>query len=345
VSLRDEIFQQADVLQGMLDEQWDRICNIAKEVKKYKAKYIFLAARGTSDNAGLYAKYLFGAHNHIPVALAAPSLFSIYDAPPNLEGALVLAISQSGQSPDIVGVVEGGKKQGVPTMAITNNLRSPLGQTCDYSIDILAGEEEAVAATKTYTAELMAIAMLSAALSGDGSVFEELQRVPKYISLAFELEAAIKRAVEKFYYMEQCVVIGRGFNYATAYEWALKLKELVYVVAEPYSSADFLHGPIAMVENGFPVFLIAPSGEVYPQLLALAKELASAKKANLLVISDEEEILDQCSTPLKLPGNIPEWVSPLVSIVPVQLFCQALAGLKGYDVERPRGLTKVTRTT
>jgi glucosamine--fructose-6-phosphate aminotransferase (isomerizing) len=145
--------------------------------------------------------------------------------------------------------------------------------------------------------------------------------------------------------MDQCVVIGRGFNYATAFEWALKLKELAYVVAEPYSSADFLHGPIAMVERGFPVMLVTPSGRVYPQLLELVKELNSTKKANLLVISDEEEILDLCTTPLKLPGNIPEWISPLVSIVPAQLFSYSLAKLKDYDVEKPRGLTKVTKTT
>ncbi|MGD8457046.1 MAG: SIS domain-containing protein [Anaerolineales bacterium] len=345
MSLRDEIFQQANVLQGMLEKQRDHIRKIAEKIKEHKIKYFFLVARGTSDNAGLYAKYLFGVHNHIPVALAAPSLFSIYNAPPSLDSALVLAISQSGQSPDIVAVIEGGKKQGVPTMAITNNVNSPVGQICDYSIDILAGEERAVAATKTYTAELMAIAMLSAALSDDKNVFKELHRVPEYVSLALRLESPINRAVEKFYDMDQCVVIGRGFNYATAFEWALKLKELAYVVAEPYSSADFLHGPIAMVERGFPVMLVTPSGRVYPQLLELVKELNSTKKANLLVISDEEEILDLCTTPLKLPGNIPEWISPLVSIVPAQLFSYSLAKLKDYDVEKPRGLTKVTKTT
>jgi glucosamine--fructose-6-phosphate aminotransferase (isomerizing) len=256
----------------------------------------------------------------------------------------VLAISQSGQSPDIVSVVQEGKRQGVPTLAITNQLNSPLAQACAYSIDILAGEEKAVAATKTYTAELMAIAMLSAALSGDQEIFKELQNVPEYVSQAFELDPIINRAVEKYYYMEQCVVIGRGFNYATAFEWALKLKELTYIVAEPYSSADFLHGPIALVKYGFPVLMIAPRGKVYPQLLELAERLNANEKANLLAVSDVKKILNLSTTPLKLPPGIPEWISPLVSIIPAQLFCYALADLKGYDVDSPRGLTKVTRT-
>jgi glucosamine--fructose-6-phosphate aminotransferase (isomerizing) len=144
--------------------------------------------------------------------------------------------------------------------------------------------------------------------------------------------------------MEQCVVIGRGFNYATAFEWALKLKELTYIIAEPYSSADFLHGPIALLEYGFPVLMIAPSGKVYPQLLELVERLNANEKANLLVVSDVEEILNLSSTPLKLPPGIPEWISPLVSIIPAQLFCHALAALKGYNVDSPRGLSKVTKT-
>lgn len=344
MSLRDEIFEQALVSRNLLNKQWENIQLVAKEIKSRKLKYFFLTARGTSDNAGLYVKYLFGMHNSIPVALAAPSMFSIYQAPPKLDDALVLAISQSGQSPDILKVVEQGNQQGAMTLAITNKVDSPLATEAQHVIDIQAGEEKAVAATKTYTSELIAVAMLSVALNGNAEELDALRKTPDYISQVLELEPLIHQAAERYYYMKQCVVVGRGYNYATAFEWALKLKEMTYTVSEPYSSADFLHGPIAMVELGFPVFLVAPNGKVYDQLYQLASELREKKQASLLILSDKDEILKYSSAPLKLPQGMPEWISPIVSIVPAQLFCYSLAKLRGLDTENPRGLTKVTLT-
>lgn len=258
---------------------------------------------------------------------------------------MVLAISQSGQSPDIVGVIEEGNRQNVPTLAITNNPDSPLATSATYSINIRAGEEKAVAATKTYTAELLAIAMLSAGLSDSPEYYEALQHVPAYMTQALKLDTVVAQAVAPFYYMDQCVVIGRGYNYATAHEWALKTKEMTYVVAEPYSSADFLHGPIAMVEDRFPVFMVATNGAVYPQLLELAEKLKHDLRANLLIVSDETEIMQLSSAPLRMPTGMPEWISPLINIIPGQLFCYYLADFRGQETESPRGLSKVTRTT
>ncbi|MCB2178296.1 SIS domain-containing protein [bacterium] len=342
--LREEILEQPAVAARLLSEGWENIQRIAAEIKRQQIKYIFLAARGTSDNAGLYAKYLLGTHNRIPVALAGPSLFSIYDAPPHLDGALVLGISQSGQSPDILSVIEEGNRQGVPTLAITNDAASPLGQAATYCIDILAGEEKAVAATKTYMAQLLAIAMLSAALTGEKSQYAALQLVPGYLEQALRLETLMEQAAAPYFYMDQCVVIGRGFNYATAYEWALKLKEMTYVVAEPYSSADFLHGPIAMVESGFPVFMVATQGLVYPQLADLAQLLIEEKRANLFIISDDEKLLDLSVARVLMPAGMPEWISPLVNILPGQLFAYYLTQRRGLSVDSPRGLSKVTKT-
>jgi glucosamine--fructose-6-phosphate aminotransferase (isomerizing) len=341
--LRDEIFEQVDVLQNLLDTEWQHIITIADEIKKRKISYVFLTGRGTSDNAGLYAKYLLGITNSIPVALAAPSMFSIYQSPPSLRNSLVLAISQSGQSPDIVQVIEEGNRQGAMTLAITNASDSPLAAAAKNMIDVRAGEEKAVAATKTYTAQLMSIAMLSVALSQNYELLSDLQRVPGYVSQVLSLDSVVQKAVERFYYARQCVVVGRGYNYATAFEWALKLKEMTYIIAEPYSSADFLHGPIAMVELGFPVFLVAPSGQVYQDLFDLVMKLKVEKQASLLIFSNEDEILQYSTTPIRLP-NMPEWLSPIVSIVPGQLFSYALAKLRGLDTENPRGLTKVTLT-
>ena len=344
MSLRSEIVEQPKVLGRLLNSRMGYAREIAHEVKGRNIDFVLLAARGTSDHAGLYAKYLWGAVNGLPVALAAPSLFSIYDSPPALGSALVVGISQSGQSPDIVSVLEEGRRQGAMSLAITNAPHSPLADVADRVLDIQAGEEKAVAATKTYTAQLMAVAMLSAALSEDAVQEEALNEIPILIEKALALDAAIERAAERYRYMSQCVVLGRGYNYATAFEWSLKLKELAYVVAEPYSSADFRHGPIAIVERGFPVLAAAPEGAVLPGMLALLRRLKEEHKAELVVVSNDDAALELVRTVMQLPKNIPEWLSPLVTIVPAQLFCYHLTRAKGWDTEKPRGLSKVTET-
>ncbi|MBU0702544.1 MAG: SIS domain-containing protein [Chloroflexi bacterium] len=344
MGLRKEIFEQPETLQRLLDTQTACVERIARAIRQRDVDYVFLAARGTSDHAGLYAKYLWGILNQLPMALAAPSLFSIYGRPPALKNGLVVGISQSGQSPDIVSVVAEGRRQSAPTLAITNDPSSPLAQAAEFVIDIGAGTEEAVAATKTYTAQLLAIAMLSASLSEDADRMAALRRVPEWVDKVLALDGTIERVAERYRYMEQCVVLGRGYNYATAFEWSLKLKELAYVVAEPYSSADFQHGPIAIVGRGFPVLAVAPGGAVYADMLPLLRRLVGERQAELLVISDEEEALALGRTSLRLPGGVPEWLSPVVSIVPAQLFCYHLTRAKGYDPEAPRGLSKVTLT-
>jgi len=307
-------------------------------------QYAFLAARGTSDNAGRYANYLWGAHNRIPLALATPSLFTYYQAPPRLNNALVVGVSQSGQSPDIVSVLEEGRKQGCLTLAITNIPDSPLARAAEFVFDIQAGSEKAVAATKTYTAELMAIAMISAALNNSAERWSELASVSKWAEQTLALDQGIAQMTQRYRYMSQCVVLGRGFNYATAFEWALKLKELTYLIAEPYSSADFQHGPIAMVEGGFPVLAVAPNGKVHETMRDMLTGLRQEKDAELVVISDDAKILALAQSPIQLPPQIPEWLTPLVSIIPAQLFACHLTGVKGYDPEKPRSITKVTET-
>lgn len=344
MSLRSEIFEQPLVLACLLKNQMEDVQEVARAIRARGVNYIFLAARGTSDNAGLYAKYLWGVFNRLPIALAAPSLFSMYGRPPALRNALVVGISQSGQSPDIVSVVAEGGRQGAPTLVITNDPDSPLAQAAEFVIDVGAGPEEAVAATKTYTAQLLAIAMLSVALGGESDRLAALQRVPALVQQALALDSTIKQVAERYRYMEQCVVLGRGYNYATAFEWSLKLKELAYVVAEPYSSADFQHGPVAIVSHGFPVFAVVPGGAVFDDMLALLSRLVDENQAELLVISDKEEALSLAHTPLRLPVDLLEWLSPLVSIVLAQLFCYHLTRAKGYDTEAPRGLSKVTLT-
>ena len=343
MSLHAEIFEQPASLERLLRTQGATVEAIAQEIRRRDIEYVFLAARGTSDNAGRYANYLWGAQNGLPLALAAPSLFTYYQQPPRLNNALVVGVSQSGQSPDIVGVIAEGRRQGCLTLAITNEPLSPLAQAADLVLDIRAGPEEAVAATKTYTAELMAVAMLSAALDGSPERWQELGRVPGWVAQSLALDDDLARMTPRYRYMQHCVVIGRGYNYATAFEWSLKLKELTYVVAEPYSSADFLHGPVAMVERDFPALVIAPSGAAQDYVRALAGALREAG-AELLVLSDQAAARALGQIALPLPAGVPEWLSPVTVVVAGQLFAPHLALVKGLDPDRPRRIRKVTRT-
>lgn len=344
MTIKSEILEQPERLKQLLRLQKKTAQDIARAVGMWDIHYVFLAARGTSDNAGRYANYIWGAINHLPVALATPSLFTYYQQPPDLKNALVVGISQSGQSPDIISVLVEGKRQGCLTLAVTNAPDSPLAAAADLVLDIQAGAELAVAATKTYTGELMALAMLSAAISGSKEQWVDLANVPRWMEQVLEQDQAIAQMTQRFRYMQQCVVLGRGYNYATAFEWALKLKELTYVEAEPYSSADFQHGPIAMVESGFPVMAVVPEGKVFDSMMKLLTPLSKKHKAELVVISDSKEALALAQSPIPLPLNMPEWLTPLVSIIPAQLFSYQLALVKGYDTESPRSILKVTKT-
>jgi glucosamine--fructose-6-phosphate aminotransferase (isomerizing) len=344
MTLHGEIMEQAEVLASLLDRQWSAVQSIAADIRKHEVEYVFLAARGTSDNAGRYAQYLWGIYNQLPIALAAPSLFSLYQAPPRLKNALVVGISQSGMSPDIVSVLTEGARQGCQSVAILNTPDSPLGRAASHIIDISAGREFAVAATKTYTTELMAIAMLSAALRQDDEAYQTLKKVPGWVAVMLDQDPILERIAERYRYMDQCVVLGRGFNYATAFEWSLKMKELCYVAAEPYSSADFLHGPVAVVSQGYPVMAVVADGKVADGMLDLLRNLREERSAELLVLSNRQDALDLAQSRVSLPGDMPEWVSPIVGIVPAQLFAYHMTRVKGYDTEGPRGLHKVTET-
>lgn len=348
MKLLEEIQEQPRVLQQWLESKWEQAAQIADVIRaKQQAgeiDFVLLAARGTSDHAGVYAQYLWGARNGLPVALAAPSLYSLYGHGPRVKHALVVGISQSGQSPDVVGVIEAGRAQGALTLAITNAPDSPLAQRADFSLDIGAGQEKSIAATKTYTAELLALAALSVALEGDADAHNALLQIPDAVARAVALQPAVQEIAREYRALQECIVLGRGYNYASALEWALKLKELCYVLADPYSVADFQHGPVAVVEPGFPVLAIAPRGAALREILPFLEHLRADLNARLLVISDDDDALRLGNASLHLPADVPEWLSPLVSIIPAQLFCYHLALAKGLDAESPRGLRKVTLT-
>ncbi|TVR22522.1 MAG: SIS domain-containing protein [Anaerolineaceae bacterium] len=340
--LQKEINEQPGVLARFLAEQNENIEAIAASVREFDPAFVCIAARGTSDNAARYAQYLFGARAGLSVGLSAPSLHTLYGQPPDLSRALVIGISQSGQAEDVRRVLDDANANGGLTISITNDPESPLAQTAKHHIDLLAEEEISIAATKTYTAQLTAIAALVTAYADDDEMRENLLALPDAMEQTLTQITHIAHWAERYRYMNQFVVIGRGYNYATAFEIKLKVKELCYIISDAYSEADFRHGPIAVVGEGFPVMAVAPKGKTLDNMLDLLAEL-SERGAELLVISNDDRALDSGVKTMRIP-DMPEWLSPVVAVVPGQVFAMNQAIVRGYAVDKPRGLSKVTVT-
>ncbi len=343
-SLEREIQQQPEAIRRLLRAETDRLAELgARWAARDDIHALLLAGRGTSDNAARYAQYVFGAHNRLQVALATPSLFTHYARPPSLAGFLVGAISQSGRSPDIVSVIAEARRQHRPTVVVTNEGSSPLAAASDAVVLLHAGTEHAVAATKTYTSSLAAIAAMSLAHTPAPDRSAQLASMPERVAEAIDRAWTDVTIPDWLSDAQACVVVGRGFNYATAFETALKLKELTGIAAEPYSSADLLHGPVAAVSWRTPVVLIAPSGEVARDLGSVAARLRE-RGARLVVVSDDQALLASADLPLSLPSGVPEWLSALTAVIPGQVLAWRLAEARGLDVDRPEGLAKVTET-
>ena len=345
MSLHDEILEQPEVAARFLTDQAETVASIAASIRARPIGHVVIAARGTSDHAAIYAQYVLGVRHRLSVGLGTPSIVSLYGAEPDVADALVIGISQSGASPDIVAVIAAAQAQGAPTIAITNEPDSALARAADRTIALGAGPERAIAATKTYTSELLAIAALSAALTGDATDEAAVAAIPETLARALALEPTIAAIAAEQAAATRALVIARGYEYATAREWALKLKELARVFADPYSSADFQHGPLALVELGVPVLAVARAGAPEADLVALLARLRADLDAELMVVSDDPAALRHATWPVALPDGTPEWLGPIVSIVACQLHALHLTRARGLDPEKPRNLLKVTRTT
>ena len=336
--LEAEIAEQPEALTRFVERQRPYAEEIAALFRAHDVQYILIASRGSSSNAARYAQYLLGRAHRVSVAFATPSLYTLYEQPPRLDGALVIGISQSGESPDVRAVIEEASRQGRPTVAITNKADSPLGRASDAVLQLEAGDERAVAATKTYVNSLGAIALLFAVTTGAG--LAELQQIPAQLARQIELS---RESVEKLGLLEGGTVVARGVNYSTAFETALKIRELSGLLFEAYSGADLMHGPVAAIGPGWPVFAVAPSGPALPAMLETLDGVA-ARGARLIVAADDPDVLARADVPLPLLPGVPEWLSPLTAVVPGQLAALQLARLRGIDLDQPLGLSKVTLT-
>lgn len=342
--LEHEIGETGDVLERLWAEERDVVCAVGREVRARGPRLCVLVARGTSDHAATYGKYLLEAVAGLPVALAAPSLFTLYRTPPYLEGALVLALSQSGASPDLIEVMRAARRQGAMTVAVVNRGASPLAAAAEHVIACHAGDETSVAATKSYTAELMALAMLVGAMSPDSELFGEIEgilpAVHEAVALGPQIQAAVGGAAST---ASQCLVAARGYQYASALELALKLKEMGRVYAQGYSAADLRHGPITLVGPDLPIVLISSHGPSAKDLIDLADD-CRALDAPVWGMTDDPELASKLSVGVTLPGHVPEPLAPIVTAPALQWWAYATARSRGIDPNHPVGIQKVTRT-
>jgi glucosamine--fructose-6-phosphate aminotransferase (isomerizing) len=353
-NMLQEIRQQPAVLERTLARELPRMRELQRRLARARPRLIVLAARGTSDNAAQFGRYLLEITTGIPVSLAAPSVYTLYRASLDLKDVLVVAISQSGESTDTNLVLRQARRHGALTIAITNSKSSTLAQEAERVFLVHAGREESVAATKTYTGQLLLLYLLAVALGAPIAV-DDLRRLSDWSAAALKLEREITDTAERYRAMTHAVVVGRGLNYANTFEFALKLMETCYVVAERFSSADLMHGPIAMLEPAFPVFLFAPPGSTWRGLAALHQRLSKIG-VQTMMISDRSNHpalsagAERLTRAICIPDSLAnrhrpaDLYTPIPYIVPAQLFAAALAKVKGLDPDRPRALQKITRT-
>lgn len=341
----DEIRQQPEIIRNIIDRQFHAVEALATEIKRRKILFGYLAARGTSDKAAVYGKYVLEINHAIPVALAAPSVFTVYGAVPHLgPQTLVIGISQSGAAPDVIEVVRRAREAGALTACITNEAESELAKAAEFVLLIGAGEERGIAATKTYTGSLSLLALLSTALDDEHPErLEHLRRAADAIEKSLGLDDAVHQLVGRYVDIDGCIVLGRGFNQCTAMETALKITETSGISAQSYSAAEFQHGAIAQVNDGFPCLLFAPDGKAFSAMASLAGKLRAQHPA-LICIAHDAAFLAGSETAIRIPAAVAEWVSPIVYAVAGQLFSFWLAVAKGLNPDAPRGIEHATKT-
>ena len=341
--LETELREQPGALARLLERQGPRAAELASAFRQDDVRYVLIASRGTSSNAARYAQYVLGRAHRVPVMFATPSLYTIYGQPPRLDGGLVIGISQSGASPDVVSVLLEARRQGRPTIAITNDPDSPLAMAAAAVLPLEAGEEHAVAATKTYLNSLGAIALLFCAIGDDDVARAELEKMPETLERQLALSFETSPRLREYRNAVGATVVARGVNYGTAFEIALKIRELSGLLVEAYSPADLMHGPIAAIQRRWPVIVVAPSGPAQPSVEEVVQPLRD-RGARVIALSDSDSLLRDAHTRLRLVPGVPEWLSPLTAVVPGQLTAMRLAELRGLDVDNPAGLQKITLT-
>lgn len=336
-----EIESQPEILAKLVEDV--AIIEAASRLRGQTVPFIATLARGSSDNAVSFFAYLAGQLLGIPVASVPPSLLTLYQSSLKLSGALAIAVSQSGESSDVVAALKNAKKSGATTLAISNEANSTLLQVADYGLEQQAGPEQAVAASKTFISQMMVLTALVAHWSQDRTLLEALKRVPELAAQLIGEQAPIERAALRLTYARSAYILGRGLSYGPALEMALKLKETSYLHAQAYSSAEFQHGPIAAVDPADPIILLASNDPTRTSNREVAERL-NALGAGLTVVSGDKALLEQASAKIILPSGLHPVGEAFLQVIVGQLLALHLTLSKGLDPDAPRYLSKVTQT-
>lgn len=338
-----EILEQPEVLVRCHNTNRENIKSLVNTIKEREINSVVIAARGTSDHAGIYGKYIIEYELGLPVSLASPSIYTIYKKKVDLSKSLVIGISQSGKAADVLEVIKSAKECGAVTVTITNDTASPLAKEAGTHLFCDAGLEKSVAATKTCTSEMYLLAQLVAEWSGNEDNMKELSEVPVKLSEIFDEADAISEKVERYRFMNECFVLARGINYPIAMESALKIQETAYVRARAYATSDFYHGPFAMIQKDMPVIVYAPNGPTLNDTTDMIKKLKE-NEAEVIVVSNNDEVIEMGNCSFKIPQTSNDIVSPFYNVVIAQLFACNLSIIKGLNPDTPRSLNKVTIT-
>ncbi len=336
-----EALQAPTAAERLLAENAAEVRSLARFLRRRPPTLVQTIARGSSDHAALFGKYLFEVRLGWVTTSAAPSVVTVYGARPNLRGALVLALSQSGASEDLVASLKAARASGALTVALVNVEDSPLARAAEVVLPLHAGEEKSVAATKSYLTMLVGLAQLVGVVEEATDLEDALPQLPERMAAAAGSDWSA--GLELFAPATDAYVIGRGYAYAAGQEVALKLKETSALHAEAFSTAELLHGPVAIVGPGYPILALAPYDRPYPQVLELLGSL-KAKGAELAVAASEPEALGLADAPLPLPGRFHPVLDSVLAVQAFYPFADALARARGHDPDRPRNLHKVTRT-
>ncbi|NJD03830.1 MAG: SIS domain-containing protein [Ruminiclostridium sp.] len=338
-----EILEQPEALERCHVKNAPVIKEIVRAVKSKNVKQVVLAARGTSDHAAGYGKFVIELLLGIPVSLAASSIFTVYQGNMNFENCLVIGVSQSGRAADELEVMRSAKKNGAVTVGITNNAESEIAHESEYFLNCEAGLEKSVAATKTFGAQIFLLAALAAEWAENKNIQREIYRLPERISQVYDVSEAIGSKVERYRFMNECFVLARGINYAISLEAALKIQETTYVRAKAFATSDFQHGPIAMIDRDIPVFIFAPDGPSLKDVTGMIEKMRN-EQIETIVISNRTDILDLGTTAFRIPDTSNDIISPFFNVIVAQMFACKLALAKGLNPDCPRGLNKVTVT-
>lgn len=336
-----EALQAPTVVERLLRENKSEMELLGTFLRRNAPPFVLTVARGSSDHAALYGKYLIESLLGLVCSSAIPSVTTVYGANLALGKALVIAVSQSGESPDLIQVTSSARRAGALTLALVNKEASPLAQAAEVMLPLWAAPEEAVAATKSYLATLASLVQLVACWAEDKELKAALEMLPEAMHQASQVNW--NAGLEPLAEVDNGLVVGRGYGFAVANELALKLKETSALHAEALSGAELLHGPLALVEPGFPLLVLAPRDKPLPGLVALLENLRS-KGGHLLVASSEAQALELAHTPLPLPARLHPVLDPILLAQAFYPFAAQLAVARGFNPDAPRNLSKVTRT-